>query len=174
MGIGRKDDTMIDGTPIGRTMQELSERTREAEKRDMLGFEWHEYTRAMDYQTCRSWLKEGYKEEDYKKDGPITIEKLDAEAKEYMAFWLEKIQGERGISVYRATSHFIAWKWMLKHPDADTFPGSIRGDDGGYYQRTAYEYIKNQIDSGEWDRLTRENNQEPCEETEDGAGVEAD
>jgi hypothetical protein len=134
------------------TPEEIMARIAEAQKRDPFGFEWHEYVIVLDYETLKPLLKPDANPEDVK---PISLKDLDERAKGYLDFWLEKIEGERGISVCRATQHYTAWKWLLGHPDADTFPGSINGGEGGWYQRDAYAYIKQQIDSGEWDSLSR-------------------
>jgi hypothetical protein len=76
-----------------------------------------------------------------------------------MTWWLEKIEHERGLSVIRGSACMTAWKFMLGHPDWNTFPGSwatLRTmDTGGWYQRDAYEYIKAQMDSGQWDEMTK-------------------
>jgi hypothetical protein len=134
---------------------EVAARYREARDRDVLGFEANEYLRVL---TLPQMQQHGLLREDAKIEGveyePDSLTEIDRIAKDYLAYWLEKIEGERGISVCRATQHFTAWKWLLGHPDADTFPGSINGGEGGWYQRDAYRYIKQQIDSGEWDRLT--------------------
>jgi len=136
------------------TQYQVVERILEAQERDHFGFEWHEYALTLDLEHIRPFLKPGSEltAEDHK---PSTLQEIDAHAKDYLTFWLEKIEGERGISVCRATQHYTAWKWLLGHPDADTFPGSIDGGDGGWYQRAAYEYIKQQVESGEWDQLNR-------------------
>lgn len=137
---------------LPRTPAEIVARAQEAMKRDMLGFEWQEYVLGLTFKDAAPLCKEGATGDGWPE--PLTVEQLSEQAKGYLPFWLEKIENERGISVCRATQHFTAWKWLLGHPDADTFPGSINGPDGGWYQRTAYEYVRTQIDSGEWDRMT--------------------
>lgn len=153
----------VTSTPLPRSEAEVVARMREAKKRDPLGFEWTEYLAAplsvdallqsgvLSADATRERIEEAQR--DTQSD---TVETLTARAKDYLSFWLEKIEGERGISVHRATAHYSAWKWLLGHPDADTFPGSINGGDGGWYQRDAYDYIREQVESGEWDRLTAE------------------
>lgn len=141
-------------TPLPRTQNEIVARAKEAKERDVLGFEWHEYLTALPFDAARPFLKPEASPSDWF-EAPVTVEGLSHAAKEYLSFWLEKIENERGISVCRATMHYTAWKWLLGHPDADTFPGSINGGDGGWYQREAYDYIREQVESGEWDRLTQ-------------------
>ena len=142
------------GTPLPRTQEELVARLEEALARDMFGFEGQEYFMGLTFDSAKPFLREGVVREDYPE--AVTVERLSEQSKSYLSFWLEKIENERGISVVRATLHFVAWKWMLGHPDADTFPGAPQGPDGGWYQRAAFEYIRKQVDTGEWDRLTQE------------------
>ncbi len=136
-----------------RTTAEIVQRAKEAEKRDLLGFEWQEYLYALSFEEAREagFLKPDAKPDGWKISTPADVSER---AKEYLSFWLEKIENERGISVCRATMHFTAWKWLLGHHDADAFPGSTNGGDGGWYQRDAYEYVKQQVDSGAWDDLS--------------------
>lgn len=134
-----------------RTDAEILKRIEEAKPRDLLGFELTEYILALSFEAARPFLVATATEAEWTRNTPAMISQ---QAKDYMGFWLEKIEAERGISVVRATQHFVAWKWLLGHPDADTFPGAPGGRDGGWYQRVAYEYIKEQIDGGEWDKLT--------------------
>jgi hypothetical protein len=139
-----------------RTQDEIVQRTREAMERDLFGFEAHEYLSYLDFDHAREFLKADMNEAVVREAWLVSdLNALDAQAKGYLPFWLEKIEGGRGISVGRATQHFTAWKWLLGHSDADTFPGSVNGGDGGWYQRRAYDYITQQIESGEWDRLTK-------------------
>jgi len=134
-----------------RTQEEILQRFQAAKARDLLGFEVDEYLGLLDFDHVQPFLKPTVTRDDWK---PLSLVDIDEGAKSYLAFWKEKIDNERGISVVRATMHYTAWKWLLGHPDADTFPGSINGGDGGLYQKIAYNYIKKQIESGEWDRLT--------------------
>jgi len=85
----------------------------------------------------------------------MTLADVDRAAKAYMTFWQEKIRDQRGISVCRATAHYVAWKWLLGHDDADTFPGAPNSSsNGGWYQRAAYEHVNAQIISGAWDDMS--------------------
>lgn len=136
-----------------RTPQAIQQRIRERMQYDLFGFELNNYLSCLGFEDAKEFLKPEATAADWL-DEPQTLNAIDKEAKEYLAFWLEKIEGERGLSVCRATSHYIAWKWLLGHSDADTFPGSIHGSDGGWYQRKAYTYIQDQIVSGEWDQMS--------------------
>lgn len=144
-------------TAFPRTQEEIVARIKEAQERDVLGFEWQEYIDALDWNHLQQFLKPDHTLTEAIAGTP-DADKVSDHAKGYVGFWLEKIEDERGISVQRATMHFRAWKWLLGHPDADTFPGAdyLGKDDGGWYQRDAYEYIKAQIDSGDFDRMTAE------------------
>lgn len=139
---------------IPRSQSEILARIAEARERDFFGFEWAEYLYALPFDAARPLLNDDATSEDWPE--PTTVETLSERAKDYLSFWLEKIENERGLSVCRATAHYTAWKWMLGHPDADIFPGSVGGGDGGWYQRDAYEYVRKQVESGEWDRMTAE------------------
>lgn len=139
------------------SQRQLFLRYKTAAELDMFGFETAEYLYAMTFATARPLLKPEAKEADWPE--PETNEALNERAKDYMPFWLEKIENERGLSVTRASAHFSAWKFRLGHPDWNTFPGSwatlATMDTGGWYQRDAYDYIKAQMDCGEWDTMTQ-------------------
>lgn len=135
-----------------RAQEEIVARYRARVSEDVFGFECQDYFLAMDVSHAAEFLGDGTDVSDW---APKSAAEIDKQAKDYMSFWLEKIENERSLSVVRATMHFIAWKWLLGHPDADTFPGASEGPSGGWYQRDAYEYIKQQMDSGEWDAMTR-------------------
>lgn len=78
---------------------------------------------------------------------------IDHTAKAYIAFLLRTIN--RGKSIRLAVAQYVAWKWLLAHPDADTFPGA-HDKPHGLGQRETYFYLSNQIATGEWDRLTNQ------------------
>jgi hypothetical protein len=52
-------------------------------------------------------------------------------------------------------AQYVAWKWLLGHPDADTFHGAHEKPQG-YDLHKTYAYLKLQIETGEWDRLTQQ------------------
>ena len=141
-----------------RSQSELAEQFKTAQNRDPLGFEANEYADFIDWEHIQPFVKPGSVMTQEKWEAETaSLDDLDKRAKSYLEFWLEKIEGERGISVGRATQHYTAWKWLLGHPDWATFPGSCDNeDDAGWYQRDAYNYIKAQVDSGDWDKLTSE------------------
>lgn len=136
-----------------RTKQEIIQRIVDRETADIFGTEVTNYLAMLDFDDAHTFLTEDATKEQW--PTPKTLAQVDLEAKKYMSFWEEKIRHERGISVVRAKMQFIAWKWLLGHSDSDTFPGSFNShNDGGHYQKDAYDYIKNQMDTGEWDKLT--------------------
>lgn len=144
-----------------RTQAEIIARVTEARARDPFAFEWGEYIEHLtDWEVARPMLKPDCTREEFDAllDGQSPLERLkhtNERAKAYLDFFRDKIECERGLSVGRATMHYTAWKWLLGHPDADTFPGSFASEsDGGWYQRAAYDYLKAQVDSGEWDQMS--------------------
>ena len=79
---------------------------------------------------------------------------IDHTAKNYLGYMMRNIGRGRWLQVRQAVRQFVAWKWMLGHEDADTFPGA--SDPQGHDLRLTYIYLKDQIASGEWDRMTKE------------------
>jgi len=148
-------DTIVQSTTsLPRTPDEIVARIDAREKDDPFGFESEGYICALPFSHAKSHLKEGTDAAKWNAE-ISTRESVSEEAKDYLTFFREKVEGERGLSVGRAVSHFTAWKWLLGHPDSDTFPGAFNSDsDGGYYQIEALEYLEKQVSSGEWDRLT--------------------
>lgn len=84
---------------------------------------------------------------------------IDQTAKNYLSYLLRNIGKQRWIHVRRAIGQYVAWKWMLGHSDADTFYGALN-EPPGYDPRRSYVYLRDQIASGEWDRLTKQALQE--------------
>lgn len=140
---------------VPRTAQEIMDRFNHVKPSDIFGVESSDLLSALDYESANSAgvFREGITEEDWKAcGGNVTWRQVTDNAKEYLEFFLDKIENERGLSVVRAVMHYRAWKWLLGHDDADTFPGADQGQGGGNYQRKAYEYLKAQIESGEWNQ----------------------
>lgn len=81
----------------------------------------------------------GHEIEDYRE--------IDQTAKQYLGYMLRNIGKRRFHHARQAIDRYIAWKWMLGHTDADTFAPARD-------PRLAYIYLRDQIESGEWDRLT--------------------
>lgn len=76
---------------------------------------------------------------------------IDRTAKSYLSYMLRNIGRARWLQVRQAVRQYVAWKWMLGHEDADRFPGA----DGQQLDlRIPYLYLRDQIQSGEWDRMT--------------------
>jgi len=77
---------------------------------------------------------------------------IDHTAKSYLGYMVRNITRRRWLQVRQALRQYVAWKWMLGHEDADTFPGA--SDPQRHDLRLTYIYLRDQIQSGEWDRLT--------------------
>lgn len=124
-----------------RTAQELAHRHRAATMRSQI--EADEYLRQIE--------QEDFDVEDYRE--------IDQTAKNYVSYMLRNIGRCRWRQVREAIQQYVAWKWMLGHPDADTFPGA-HNQPHGYDLRLTYIFLRDQIQSGEWDRLTKQARQE--------------
>lgn len=79
---------------------------------------------------------------------------IDHTAKNYLGYTVRNIGCRRWPQVRQAVRQFVAWKWMLGHEDADTFPGADAHQ--GQDPRQSCVYLRDQIQSGEWDRMTKE------------------
>ena len=142
---------------VPRTAEEIMARFNAVKPMDIFGVEQSTLLSALDFESAskRGVFAEGVTEEAWiKSGGNLTWRQIIEEARKYLSFFLEKIENERGLSVVRAVMHYRAWKWLLGHDDADTFPGSNGGEGGGYYQRAAYNYLEAQLDGGEWIQKT--------------------
>ena len=119
-----------------RTPHELNLRHRESTLRSAI--EADEYLRQMPNDEAEI--------EDYRE--------IDQTAKNYLSYMLRNIGRCRWRQVRQAIQQYVAWKWMLGHPDADTFPGANNQPEN-HDPRHSYMYLRDQIQSGEWDRLTK-------------------
>jgi hypothetical protein len=117
---------------ILRTQTELRARHRQARRRDTI--EADEYTRQIE--------STRHEQEDYRD--------IDRTAKSYLGYMLRNIKRTRWLHVRQAIGQYVAWKWMLGHADADTFAAQHSDP------RHAYIYLRDQIESGAWDRMTKE------------------
>jgi hypothetical protein len=95
------------------TQDQIVERIHRTKANDMLGFEWHEYLRFLDYDNVKQFLKEDadIKPEDVKppeltREGMLTI------MHDYMGFAWDKANNCRGISANRSIMHYIAWTFL--------------------------------------------------------------
>jgi len=99
-----------------RTQEEIIERIKEAQSRDMFGFEWHEYINALTKESAKKLkgiaMKEDADLSDWKQSLK-TDEDIIIQCKEYMSFAWEKANNCRGISAGRSLMHYKAWLWML-------------------------------------------------------------
>lgn len=118
-----------------RTTDELKHRHNE---RRLVPVEADEYLRQIECDGCDV--------EDYRE--------IDQTAKNYLSYMLRNIGRCRWLQVRQAIQQYVAWKWMLGHEDADTFPGA-NNKPQGHDLRMTYIYLRDQIQSGEWDRLTK-------------------
>jgi hypothetical protein len=130
-----------------RTPSELHTRHREAQLRSTI--EADEYLRQIEH--------EDFDVEDYRE--------IDQTAKNYLGYMVRNIGRCRWLQVRQAIQQYVAWKWMLAHADADTFPGAHNRPEN-HDPRKSYIYLRDQIQSGEWDRLTKLARQERKEAKE--------
>ena len=79
---------------------------------------------------------------------------IDRTAKSYIGYMVRNVARRRWLQVRQGVRQYVAWKWMLGHADADTFPGADAQQ--GYDLRISLIYLRDQIQGGEWDRLTNE------------------
>ena len=103
-----------------RTQEEIIARAKEAQSRDMFGFEWHEYLTAMTRESVeglKGTLVQG--DADLSDWAPcfVTDDDLLTRCREYMGFAWEKANYCRGISAGRSLSHYRAWLWLLGRDD---------------------------------------------------------
>jgi hypothetical protein len=131
-----------------RTQQEILDRINEIKYSDLFQSETSDLVYALDYEHAKQFLEDSVSATEWKALRPSEISE---KAKEYMEFFLEKITYQRGLSVIRAVDHYRAWKWLLGHED-----WTILNSDGGWYQQGHYNYLKAQMDNGEWDQMTQE------------------
>ena len=90
---------------------------------DPLGFEWHEYIRALPKEDLLAQrgvlLKEDATLDGFAPD-LTSDDAIRACCIDYMPFAWEKANGSRGISAWRSLAHYKAWLWML---GTDEFEG---------------------------------------------------
>jgi hypothetical protein len=95
------------------TQEEIKTRLLEAQERDVLGFEWHEYIPFLKKEDVKEYLKEDVSEEDIDKFiQPLTREHLLKKMHDYMSFAWDKANNCRGISANRSIMHYIAWIFL--------------------------------------------------------------
>lgn len=99
------------------------------------------------FEYLRQLASDEYEIEDYRE--------IDHAAKNCLSWMLRSIGRCRWNHARQVTAQYVAWKWMLGHPDADTFHGA-HNMPKDFDPRFTYMYLRDQIQSGEWDRLTKE------------------
>lgn len=80
---------------------------------------------------------------------------IERTAKNCLSWLLRHIGRCRWMHARQVIAQYVAWKWMLGHPDADTFYGAHNQPNDSDPRHT-YIYLRDQIQSGEWDRLTQQ------------------
>jgi hypothetical protein len=94
-----------------KSQEEILARYKERAQEDFLGFEVHEYVRALHFEHAKPYLKEGTTPEEWPVDFKTTEDVLER-MRTYVDFAYEKIDNERGISANRTIMHYIAWLWL--------------------------------------------------------------
>ncbi len=148
-----------------RSQEELVQRAVEAVSRDPLMIEATEYMELMTPPSLMSFLERASSDlgtlnlNEFLKKAvayPLTDESSVNEfAKAYIPTWKKAILESKVELSGACLLRNIAWKWILGHKDADTFPGSFKsGRKGGILFKASFWYIHDQIKYGEWDKLT--------------------
>lgn len=142
-------------TVLVRSQAEIIQRYREA------GFnpgnrsiEQMEYTRIMSFHSaCELGINEDITESaGWSKEG---ITEIDYSAKALLRIWETRIATGSLADSQRFTQMYVAFKWMLGHVDSDSIPGAFGFQNGGVMNCKSFQYIKDQILSGAWERLTK-------------------
>jgi len=100
-----------------RTQEEILNRIKEAQKRDMFGFEWQEYLCALPFDSLRPFLRGDLTDDELTKmsiDHHMeTPEETKNKAIDYLEFAWGKCNDKRGISANRSLMHYQAWLWLM-------------------------------------------------------------
>lgn len=147
-----------------RTQEHILARIEERKKDDIMGFEWHEYTRAVNYENAKKYLDidQSISEKRWKEYAPLTTqEKILDQIKIYMDFAWDKANNFRGISAERSIQHYIAWAWL--HGDDEICAEITRQYKENYefYGKNILVYIceKYSIDHTKYDDGVRQNSE---------------
>ena len=138
-----------------RTQKEISDRIKELQLTDFLGFQQRDLIMRLEFETAKPYLAEGCLESEWRAL-PLDAESIKAEMLDYMPFAWEKAKNFRGLSASRSLSHYEAWIWLL-------------GDEDNFEDLQAYNYYgKDQLvaicdfygwDSSQWDDGVRLNHE---------------
>lgn len=137
-----------------RSQDEIMQRIAEAQKRDMLGFEWMEYVDYLNFENAQEVAPKITKA-DY--DAMVVERKerggLKRKMKDYVPFAWEKANGCRGISAQRSLMHFAAWFWLAGD---DEFSNAIMDymahDEYQFYGKPMLERISDKL-GVDWKKL---------------------
>jgi len=144
-----------------RTQQEILDRIYEALERGDEADESNEYMRCAKFipLKLRAVYEDTNEDDWYDYDHPQLIvvcddaRAIDATARTMIMHLERAVRGlgglNRAITIIR---QYRAWKWLLGHPDADTFQGYAQPGPNRTSQEV-YEYLARQISSGEWSRM---------------------
>lgn len=139
-----------------RSLAELSARYKETFTNNPLvrDIERLEYSRMMSFQTAKKLGANGdiETENDWAKDD---VNEIDHSAKTLLRLWETRITLGDSRGSLRFTQMFVAFKWMLGHEDSDMLPGAF-ADTCERFNSDAFKLVREQIVTGEWDRLTDE------------------
>lgn len=143
---------------LDRTNEELIARIRECKDRDIFGWEYMEYVRALPRDAAETLRGEVIKEDADLSDWAPDLNNRDALVKqchEYMPFAWEKANGCRGLSAARSLMQYKAWLWPLGEDGFEDV------DDYQFYGKDELRRICEllRIDADQWDdgvRVTSE------------------
>lgn len=105
-----------------RTQEEIAEEyriTTGPNSFDMFGFRSTILIRSMTFATASplNILKDDTTEREWNEFAQIMPEDVLKEAKEYVSFALDKIEGHRGLSADRSVAYMQTWAWLLCRDD---------------------------------------------------------
>lgn len=139
-----------------KTQDEIVKRINERMGHDILGFEWHEYLRALDFDHAKPFLKETVTEDSWGTPDFPNDEAITEHMKDYMSFAWDKACSCRGISAGRSIAHYQAWLWLVGE---DELAASI--EEYEYYGKDELRAICDflGLDASQWDDDVRVNSE---------------
>jgi hypothetical protein len=142
-------------TMLFRTQAEIVTRFCEAMGQPGRSIEAPEYLRVMSFYHAQRLKVNGsiMRESDWAKDTDIEIQ-FTAEA--LLRRWENQIMLGAYERSKQFTQMYVAFKWILGHPDCDTFPGALDQSYGGIDNGLAFQYVAKQLRTGAWQKLTTE------------------
>lgn len=91
-----------------RTQEKIQKKVTELKRKDLFGFEIHEYIRYLDFEHAKPFLRDNTKKGDWEQEKETPAEKIRG----YMNFAWGKANERRGISAFRSLQHMAAWLWL--------------------------------------------------------------